>query len=116
MIKQIKRNDIRKRRHVRIRRKISGTHEVPRLAVFRSNKHISVQLIDDVKGITLGSASSLKLNLGANIESAIKVGEEIGKVAKNAGITKVVFDRGGYLYHGKIKALADAARKAGLEF
>lgn len=118
MVKQIKRNEIRKRRHARIRRKISGTHEVPRLVVFRSNKHISVQLIDDVKGVTLGAASSvnLKLEHGANLEAAVAVGTEIGNVAKAAGITKVVFDRGGYLYHGRIKALADAARKAGLEF
>jgi large subunit ribosomal protein L18 len=118
MVKQIKRNVIRKRRHDRIRRKISGTHEVPRLVVFRSNKHLSVQLIDDVKGVTLASASSLslKLNPGANVEAAIAVGTEIGNIAKKLGFTKVVFDRGGYLYHGRIQALADAARKAGLEF
>ena len=118
MVKQIKRNEIRKRRHLRIRRKISGTHEIPRLVVFRSNKHISVQLIDDVKGITLGSTGSmaLKLEHGANAESAVRVGQEIGKIATELGITKVVFDRGGYLYHGRIKALADAAREAGLEF
>ncbi len=118
MVKQIKRNEIRKRRHARIRRKISGTHEIPRLVVFRSNKHIAVQLIDDTKGVTLGSASSLAMKLvhGDNVESAAKVGTEIANVAKNLGITKVVFDRGGYLYHGRIKALADAARKAGLEF
>ncbi|OQA79182.1 MAG: 50S ribosomal protein L18 [Tenericutes bacterium ADurb.Bin239] len=118
MVKQIKRNEIRKRRHARIRRKISGTADIPRLVVFRSNKHIAVQLIDDTKGVTLGSASSLQLKLdhGDNIESAIKVGQEIASVAKKLGIEKVVFDRGGYLYHGRIKALADAAREAGLVF
>ena len=118
MVKQIKRNEIRKRRHRRIRRKISGTHDIPRLVVFRSNKHISVQLIDDVKGVTLGSSGSLPLKLehGDNVESAAKVGTEIGKIALALGIKKVVFDRGGYLYHGRIKALADAAREAGLEF
>ncbi len=118
MVKQIKRNEIRKRRHRRIRRKISGTHDIPRLVVFRSNKHISVQLIDDVNGVTLGSTGSLQLKLehGDNVESAAKVGAEIGKIALALKIKKVVFDRGGYLYHGRIKALADAAREAGLEF
>ncbi len=118
MIKQIKRNEIRKRRHRRIRRKITGTPSVPRLVVFRSNKHISVQLVDDVAHKTLGSASSLALKLdhGANIDAAKKVGTEIANVAKKLKIKKVVFDRAGYLYHGRIKALADAARAAGLEF
>ena len=118
MVKQIKRNEIRKRRHLRIRKKINGTAETPRLVVFRSNKHISAQLVDDTKGITLGSASSLALKLehGANIEAATVVGTEIGKVAKDLKIEKVVFDRGGYLYHGRVKALADAARAAGLKF
>ena len=118
MVKQIKRNEIRKRRHLRIRKKINGTAETPRLVVFRSNKHISAQLVDDTKGITLGSASSLALKLehGENIEAATVVGTEIGKVAKDLKIEKVVFDRGGYLYHGRVKALADAARAAGLKF
>lgn len=118
MVKQIKRNEIRKRRHLRIRKKISGSADIPRLVVFRSNKHISAQLVDDTKGITLGSASSLSLKLehGGNVEAAAQVGAEIGKVAKALKIKKVVFDRGGYLYHGRVKTLADAARKAGLEF
>lgn len=118
MVKQIKRNEIRKRRHARIRTKISGTADIPRLVVYRSNKHISVQLIDDVKGVTLGATGSLQLKLstGANVEAATKIGAEIANIAKAKGISKVVFDRGGYLYHGRIKALADAARAAGLVF
>lgn len=118
MVKQIKRNEIRLRRHIRIRRKVSGTAETPRLAVYRSNKNISVQLIDDVKGVTLGATSSANLKLvhGANIEAAKLVGTEIAKIALAKNIEKVVFDRGGYLYHGRIQALADAARAAGLKF
>ena len=118
MANKLSRNDKRQKRHDRIRVKLSGTAECPRLNVFRSNKHISVQVIDDVKGVTLASASShdLKLENGGNIEAAIKVGTEIAKKAKKEKITKVVFDRGGYLYHGRVKALADAAREAGLEF
>jgi len=120
MIKKVSRNDSRVMRHTRIREKISGTAYVPRLNVFRSNKNISVQIIDDETGVTLVSASSsdkdLKLTNGSNIEAAIKVGESIAKKAKAKKITKVVFDRGGYLYHGRVKALADAARENGLEF
>ncbi len=118
MVKQIKRNEIRIRRHVRIRRKVSGTAETPRLAVYRSNKHINVQLIDDVNGVTLGATGSvaLKLEHGNNIDSAKKIGAEIAKIALAKNIEKVVFDRGGYLYHGRIQALADAAREAGLKF
>lgn len=118
MVKQIKRNEIRLRRHIRIRRKVSGTAETPRLAVYRSNKNISVQLIDDVNGVTLGAVSSLNLKLahGGNVEAAKLVGAEIAKVALAKNIEKVVFDRGGYLYHGRIQALADAAREAGLKF
>lgn len=118
MVKQIRRNEIRKRRHARIRMKISGTATTPRLVVYRSNKNVSAQLVDDVKQVTLGtvSSSSLKLNPGSNIDAAVKVGTEIGLMAKKLGISKVVFDRGGYLYHGRVKALADAARAAGLEF
>lgn len=118
MIKQIQRDVIRKRRHRRIRMKISGTPEVPRLVVFRSNKNISCQLVDDVSHHTLGSASSmgLKLEHGGNIDAAKKVGTEIANVAKKLKIKKVVFDRAGFLYHGRVKALADAARAAGLEF
>ena len=116
MIKKISKNDARIKRHMRIRTTISGTAEAPRLNVFRSNKNISAQIIDDKKGVTLVSASSIELKLkGNNIETATKVGEEIAKRAKKAGIKKVVFDRGGYLYHGRVKALADAARNGGLE-
>ncbi len=117
MIKKVDRNKARLKRHFRIRSKISGTPEVPRLSVFRSNKAIYVQIIDDVNQKTLVSASSKELNLTSNnIEAATKVGELIGKKAKDAKITEVVFDRGGYVYHGKVKALAEAAREAGLKF
>jgi large subunit ribosomal protein L18 len=120
MIKKESRNELRKKRHIRIRKKIIGTSEIPRLSVFRSNKHISAQIIDDTKGITLVSASSLekdlKLKSGGNIETSKKVGEALAKKALKANITKVVFDRGGYLYHGRVKALAEAARANGLEF
>lgn len=115
-------NKSRIRRHLRVRKKINGTHERPRLNVYRSEKHIYAQLIDDVKGVTLASASTLDKELrdqvenGGNIEAARKVGELIAKRGKEAGISGVVFDRGGYLYHGRVKALADAAREAGLEF
>jgi len=118
MIIKESRNIIRERRHARVRNKVSGTESAPRLCVFRSNKNIEAQLIDDVKAITIASASStaLKLEHGGNIEAATKVGEEIAKKAVSAGIKKVVFDRGGYAYHGRVAALADAARKGGLEF
>ena len=118
MIKKISRNEMRKVRHERVRNKIVGTSEVPRLCVFRSSKNISAQIIDDENGITLASASSLSLKLenGGNKEAATKVGEQIALEAKKAGITKVVFDRGGYLYHGRVEALATAAREKGLEF
>ena len=112
MIKKESRNDMRKVRHERIRKLIIGTKDVPRLNVYRSNKNILVQLIDDEAGTTLASASVK----GKNIESAAKAGEAIAKEAKKLKITKVVFDRGGYLYHGRVKALADAARESGLEF
>ena len=119
MIKKESRNSARLMRHERIRRKISGTAEVPRLCVFRSNKEIYVQIIDDEKQTTLVSASSLdkdlKLENGGNIEAAKKVGKSLAEKAKKAKITKVVFDRGGYLYHGRVAALADAARENGLE-
>ncbi|MDI9504109.1 MAG: 50S ribosomal protein L18 [Erysipelotrichaceae bacterium] len=118
MIKQNKRDVVRKRRHLRVRSKISGTPERPRLAIFRSNKHISCQIIDDVVGHTLVSTGSLNLGLehGGNIEAAKVVGEQIAKLALSKGIKNVVFDRGGFLYHGRVKALAEAAREAGLEF
>lgn len=121
MIKKISRNDVRKSRHERVRRNISnGTKEIPRLNVFRSNSNIFAQIIDDENGNTLVSASSidkeLKLANGGNKEAATKVGELLAKRAKDAKITKVVFDRGGYLYHGRVEALANAARANGLEF
>ena len=118
MGKAISRNDGRIRRHKRLRAKISGTKKCPRLCVFRSNKHIHVQLIDDVKGNTLAATSSvnLKLKQGNNIEAAKSVGSEIAKLAQAKKIKEVVFDRGGYIYHGRVKALAEAAREAGLKF
>ena len=118
MIKKESRNAQRLRRHARVRQKICGTPECPRLSVFRSNAHIHVQIIDDVNQKTLASASSLamKLENGSNVEAAKQVGAEIAKRAKEANITKVVFDRGGYVYAGRVKALAEAAREAGLEF
>jgi len=117
MIKIIDKNAIRVHRHARIRNKISGTATLPRLCVFRSNKHISAQIIDDEKGITLAAASSVAMKIyGGNIEAAKKVGEELGKVATAKGISEVVFDRSGYVYHGRVEALADGAREAGLKF
>ena len=119
MIKKESRNSARLMRHARIRSKISGTSEIPRLSVFRSNKQIYAQIIDDEKKSTLVSASSLdkslKLENGGNIEAAKAVGKLLAEKAKKAKITKVVFDRGGYLYHGRVEALADAARENGLE-
>ena len=107
-------------RHARIRKVLEGTSARPRLAVYRSNKHISAQIIDDSKQITLVSASTFengnKFVIGSNIEAAKKIGELVAKRALEAGITEVVFDRGGFLFHGRIKALADAAREAGLKF
>ena len=120
MINKTSRNEARKARHARVRAKISGTSELPRLCVFRSLKNISVQIIDDEKGVTLVSASSLdkdaNIKNGGNIEASKLVGALIAKRCKKAKINKVVFDRGGYLYHGRVKALADAARENGLEF
>jgi len=119
VIKKEAKNVARVRRHERVRTKISGTAERPRLCVFRSNKNIAVQVIDDVAGNTLVAASTLDKEVktkASNIEAAKEVGELIAKRAIKAGIKNVVFDRGGYIYHGKIKALAEAAREAGLEF
>ena len=118
MIKNESRNELRKIRHARVRNKVFGTSECPRLNVFRSNSQIYAQIIDDEKGTTLVSSSSLVLKVknGGNIEAAKAVGKDIATKAKKSGITKVVFDRGGYLYHGRVEALADAAREAGLEF
>ena len=118
MINKVSRNQMRVMRHERVRSKISGTTEVPRLCVFRSNKNISCQIIDDENGVTLASASSLSLKLknGGNIEAARLVGTEIAKRALEKNIKNVVFDRGGYVYTGRVQALAEAAREAGLEF
>ncbi|MDD4298425.1 MAG: 50S ribosomal protein L18 [Bacilli bacterium] len=120
MINKRSRNEARVFRHKRIRENIHGNSLIPRLNVFRSNKHINAQIIDDEAGITLVSASSLDKDLnianGGNIEAAKLVGASIAKKAKQAKINKVVFDRSGYLYHGRVKALAEAARENGLEF
>ena len=119
MINKKSRAESREIRHKRVRTKISGTTECPRLAVYRSNTGIYAQVIDDTKGNTLVSASTLDKEVktkASNIESAKEVGTLIAKRAAKAGIKTVVFDRGGYIYHGKIKALAEAAREAGLEF
>lgn len=117
MIKKVSRNDARKKRHMKIRNNIKGTANTPRLNVFRSNTNITAQIIDDEAGVTLVSASSIDMKLkGNNIETAKKVGAEVAKRAKKAKIKSVVFDRGGYLYHGRVKALAEAARAEGLEF
>ena len=117
MIKKQSRNETRLIRHKRVRKNISGTQEKPRLNVFRSNHEIYAQVIDDTTGNTLVSSSSrnLKLANGGNVEAAAAVGKDIAEKCKKAKITKVVFDRGGYLYHGRVSALADAAREAGLE-
>ena len=117
MIKKESKNVARLRRHKRVRKTVSGTPEMPRLDVFRSNKEIYVQVIDDTNGVTLASSSSkvLKVN-GGNIEGAKLVGKDIAEKCKKAKIERVVFDRGGYLYHRRVAALADAARENGLEF
>ena len=118
MIEKESRNVARLRKHARVRAKISGTAEKPRLCVFRSNKHIEAQIIDDTKGITLVSSSSVQLKLtnGGNCEAAAKVGADLAAKALAKGIEIVAFDRGGYLYHGRVAALADAAREGGLKF
>lgn len=122
MITKGDRNKARQRRHLRVRKRIEGTVERPRLNVYRSNKHIYAQLIDDVSGATLASASSLDKEFGGdnanggNIEAARKVGELVAKRAIEKGFSSVVFDRGGYLYHGRVQALAEAAREVGLQF
>ena len=116
------RNDRRLARHKRVRKDLHGTPERPRLCVFRSNKNISVQIIDDVNGVTLAAASTLdkelkgQIEYGGNKEAAKKVGEAIVKRALEKGIETVAFDRGGFLYHGRVKELADGAREAGLKF
>ncbi|HCD70734.1 MAG TPA: 50S ribosomal protein L18 [Ruminococcaceae bacterium] len=119
MVKIIDKNKSRMRRHKRVRGKISGTPECPRLNVFRSSMHIYAQIIDDVNGKTLCAASSTEKGFGmygGNCEAAKKVGQMIAEKAKNAGITDVVFDRGGYVYHGRVAALAEGAREGGLNF
>jgi large subunit ribosomal protein L18 len=122
MEKRIDKKLNRKRKHLSIRKKISGTSEKPRLAVFKSEKHIYAQIIDDMKGNTIASASTVDKELKKelkktwNIEAAEKVGELLAKRAVEKGISNVVFDRGGFKYHGRIKSLADSARKAGLKF
>ncbi|HVP42718.1 MAG TPA: 50S ribosomal protein L18 [Terriglobales bacterium] len=118
MIPQITKNDVRQRVHKRIRAKLSGTAERPRLNVYRSLNHIYAQVIDDMGGKTIVSASTreAKIKTGGNLAAAKEVGKQIAQKAKAKGVEKVVFDRGGYLYHGRIKALADAAREAGLKF
>ncbi len=113
------RSDIRKRIHKRIRSRVAGTQARPRLAIFRSVNHIYAQVIDDGQGHTLAAAASTEKDLkgkGGNIEGAKLIGKAVAERAKEKGINKIVFDRGGYLYHGRVKALADAAREAGLEF
>jgi large subunit ribosomal protein L18 len=124
MIPQISKDNVRRRVHTRIRKKMQGTDERPRLNVYRSLNHIYAQVIDDGKGVTLVSASTTsgnkesksKKKTGGNLASAKEVGKLIAQRAQEKGVKKVVFDRGGYLYHGRIKALAEAAREAGLEF
>lgn len=120
MAKIKSRNDIRLRKHARVRRKISGTESRPRLCVFRSLKNIYVQVIDDTTGVTIASASSadaeLGLTNGGNVEAARAVGELIGKRLSEKNIEEVVFDRGGYVYHGRVAAVAEGARSAGLRF
>lgn len=117
MINKNVKREARIRRHARVRKNVSGTKEMPRLNVFRSNKAIYAQVIDDVAGTTLVSSSTLELKIqnGGNIEAAKAVGKDVAEKCKKAKINKVVFDRGGYLYHGRVAALADAAREAGLE-
>ena len=122
MISKVNKNEIRKKRHLRVRNKISGTPERPRLNVFRSNKQIYAQLIDDVNGVTLAAASSLDATIKeecanlTKVEAAKLVGKEVAKNALAKEITTCVFDRAGYVYVGRVKALADGAREAGLEF
>lgn len=110
------RTQLRYRRHLRVRSKVAGTAERPRLVVFRSLKHIYAQLVDDTASRTLATVSDLGIEQGKKAERAAAVGKLIAERAKSAGITRVVFDRAGYRYHGRVKAVADAARKGGLEF
>ena len=122
MVSKKSRSEIRRKKHLKLRNRFSGTTQRPRLAVFRSNNHMYAQIIDDTVGKTLVSASTLQKDVKAELENtddvkaAAYLGTVIGKKAVEAGIESVVFDRGGYIYHGKVKALADAAREAGLKF
>lgn len=120
MISKVDKNKVRQKRHQRVRNVLSGTSERPRLNVYRSNKHIYAQVIDDSQQITLASASSqdpeFKGDNGSNVEAAQEVGTLVAKRAKDKGIESIVFDRGGYLYHGRVKALAEAARENGIQF
>ncbi|MDD3502996.1 MAG: large subunit ribosomal protein [Clostridiales bacterium] len=122
MISKTCRNEVRRRKHLRVRKKISGTGARPRLCVFRSLSHMYAQVIDDTKGVTLVSASTMdkelkdKVDNGSNAEAAAEVGKLVAQRALAAGIESVVFDRGGYIYHGRVAALAEAAREAGLKF
>lgn len=119
MVSKADKNVARLRRHKRVRGKISGTPERPRLDVFRSNMHIYAQIIDDVNGVTLASASSMEKGFegcGGNKEAARKVGEAVAKAALAKGVSEVVFDRSGYIYHGRVKELAEGAREGGLKF
>jgi len=122
MAVKVSRGVIRGRVHTRIRKNMSGTGERPRLAVFRSNKHIYAQVIDDSQGVTLASAGSLDsaaregLKVGSNVSAAKQVGKLIAERAREKGVESVVFDRGGYIYHGRVRALAESAREAGLKF
>ena len=119
MVRRIDKNAMRMKRHIRVRGKISGTPECPRLNVFRSNANIYAQIIDDVNGVTLVAANTLEKEFeGAtgNVEAAKKIGAVLAERAKAKGIEQVVFDRGGYLYHGRVAALAEGAREAGLKF
>ena len=119
MVSKVNKNAMRLKRHVRVRGKISGTPECPRLNVFRSNANIYAQLIDDVNGVTLAAANTLEKNFegaAGNCEAAKKVGITLAERAKEKGIEEVVFDRGGYIFHGRVAALAEGAREAGLKF
>ncbi|EKU48914.1 50S ribosomal protein L18 [Staphylococcus massiliensis] len=120
MISKIDKNKVRLKRHARVRSKLNGTAEKPRLNVYRSNKHIYAQIIDDIKGVTLVQASTQDKDVASEsatkVELASKVGEMVAKKATEKNITEVVFDRGGYLYHGRVEALANAARENGLQF
>ena len=116
MLTKVSKNATREKIHTRIRKKLAGTTARPRLNVYRSLNHIYAQVVDDQTGTTIVSASTIKLKTGGNVAAAKEIGKTIAGLAQEKGVKKVVFDRGGYLYHGRIKALADAAREAGLEF